>query len=308
MPDGQFGYYPYGQQNAWTGMIPGGGTTNATQSYSPYPTNNQGYNFQIPLPGMQDFGAWMTGGGSGNYGDYLNQMAEYMNNWMNQFQMQQPDWSQFWNGFRGMFGGMYGGGAAGPGVPQYQSYEGPAAPKVTGAPTPGPDVNANWNWQDFGAGNYQPGDQWSQQNIAPPSLQNVQGYIDAYAPYAAEQRQQGFDEAAQKFGATGMLMSTPYAQKLGEVERNTEADYNRLGVVQLGCADNLPRFYPHIEVYSLNGSDQIGPEPGWIIVALVKGKPGSLNTFLCKPARHQRGFSKSCRSGDQRQFSAYSFV
>lgn len=227
--NGQFGMWPYGQP--WSGLMVGGQNTQNQQSYQPYPTQNQGYNYQVPMPGMQDWGQWMTGGGSGNYTDYLDDQAGALRRWQGQFQMQQPDWSNFWSGWQGFMGGGPGGyqsftpGAA----PGFNQYEIPNAPKIGAPPTPGANTNAAWNWQDFSTGQYQPGAAYSGNEYEPHAgLQDVQGYIDAYAPYAEELRNKGFDQAAHRFGQSGMLMSGPYASALGEVERNVESDYNRL--------------------------------------------------------------------------------
>lgn len=89
--------------------------------------------------------------------------------------------------------------------------------------------------------------------------------------------------------------------KLGDVIDQT--DRHRLVAAQLGCTDDLARFYPYLLVDGLNGSNEVSPESDLVVVTLVKGKPGDLNPTLSEPAGYQGGFSKACRRGDQGQFS-----
>ena len=98
--------------------------------------------------------------------------------------------------------GMFGFGAGG-GAPGFKPWEG------GGYQAPGP-----WQAPDQGA----------LSSVDPDAL------VNSWLPYMQEQRESGFAEAAARMGPSsrGGVMSTPYAQALGDVSRRSTEDLARL--------------------------------------------------------------------------------
>ena len=81
-----------------------------------------------------------------------------------------------------------------------------------------------------------------------------------------------------------------------------------LDAAQLGRTDDLARLAACFRVNSLNGGDQVRPEPDRVVIPLVKGKPRCGLITLGKPACHHGGFPESRWSRDQGQLARQTFV
>ena len=55
-------------------------------------------------------------------------------------------------------------------------------------------------------------------------------------------------------------------------------------------------------------ANEVRPEPDWVVVTLVKGKPGRSKATLGEPDADQGRFSESGRCGDEGEFVAKSYT
>jgi hypothetical protein len=76
-----------------------------------------------------------------------------------------------------------------------------------------------------GADKYEPGERWDPDSYDIAALKtSPHEVIGALRPLLTEERDLGFADAARRFGASGALVSTPYANELGQVERRSLQD------------------------------------------------------------------------------------
>ena len=81
----------------------------------------------------------------------------------------------------------------------------------------------NPEMRQFQGGDYQAPEKWGGGTFdAPQSSFDASQMVERMEPILQRQREQGFAEVGDRFGQSGFAMSTPYAQQLGDVERNLQ--------------------------------------------------------------------------------------
>ncbi len=81
----------------------------------------------------------------------------------------------------------------------------------------------NPEMRGYGGGEYEAPGKWGGGTFeAPQSSFDASQMVERMEPILQRQREQGFAEVGDRFGQSGFAMSTPYAQQLGDVERNLQ--------------------------------------------------------------------------------------
>jgi hypothetical protein len=197
---GQFDSSPYGnpQMGAYGGFSP----QNAQGWYNPASQMEQWQNQFAPAgaawqnmgqaPGSFGGSSWynpQTGQQQTQSGDIL---AGYYGN-SNAIQSTNPYTGQTYinpGALMGMFGGMFGDGGG------YNPYE---MTQFSGGQISAPGAYGGGDW-------------------GRPEALSAAETIEAYRPMMEEEIGQGFAQAGNRMGQSGMAMSTPYAEALGRVE------------------------------------------------------------------------------------------
>ena len=116
------------------------------------------------------------------------------------------------------------------------------------AMTTGQGRDGNWDWFKQGFAKWQGSQQpegpqhegyqgqpyqapgaWGGGGMKPPdSNYDPKRAIEANIPYLQEKRDKQWADTAQRFGQTGMQVSTPYMEKLGDTARSSQQDLDRI--------------------------------------------------------------------------------